>query len=216
MINITFPDGSVRQYEAGVTGLQIAESISSRLAQDVLACGVNGETVELNRPINEDASIQLYKWDDKEAKHAFWHTSAHLMAEALQELLLYVGKYSLSYNNTFSGHYIIIETIFYSRTYAELSAGVEFLQCLSHQVGAGVPEGMLALLVIPLEELYACILVDGAVQFHGFSVHSACKHILSQTAADAFCNLKTGDSCFVLAHRAIGKSDIYHFVVLCY
>ena len=67
MINITFPDGSVRQYEAGVTGLQIAESISSRLAQDVLACGVNGETVELNRPINEDASIQLYKWDDKES-----------------------------------------------------------------------------------------------------------------------------------------------------
>ena len=86
MINITFPDGSVRQYEAGVTGLQIAESISSRLAQDVLACGVNGETVELNRPINEDASIQLYKWDDKEGKHAFWHTSAHLMAEVLQEL----------------------------------------------------------------------------------------------------------------------------------
>ena len=60
MINITFPDGSVRQYEAGVTGLQIAESISSRLAQDVLACGVNGETVELNRPINEDASIQSF------------------------------------------------------------------------------------------------------------------------------------------------------------
>ena len=86
MINITFPDGTVRQYEAGVTGLQIAESISSRLAQDVIACGVNGETVELNRPINEDASIQLFKWDDKEGKHAFWHTSAHLMAEALQEL----------------------------------------------------------------------------------------------------------------------------------
>ena len=86
MIKITFPDGSVREYESGVTGLQIAESISSRLAQDVLACGVNGETVELNRPIMEDASIQLYKWDDKEGKHAFWHTSAHLMAEALQEL----------------------------------------------------------------------------------------------------------------------------------
>ena len=86
MINITFPDGSVRQYEAGVTGLQIAESISPRLAQDVLACGVNGETVELNRPINEDAQFVLYKWDDKEGKHAFWHTSAHLMAEALQEL----------------------------------------------------------------------------------------------------------------------------------
>ena len=86
MIKITFPDGSVREYESGVTGLQIAESISQRLAQDVLACGVNGETQELNRPINEDASIQLYKWDDAEGKHAFWHTSAHLMAEAMQEL----------------------------------------------------------------------------------------------------------------------------------
>ncbi len=86
MIKITFPDGTVREYEAGVNGLQIAESISSRLAQDVLACSVNGETVELNRPINEDAEIKLYKWDDAEGKHAFWHTSAHLMAEALQEL----------------------------------------------------------------------------------------------------------------------------------
>ena len=86
MIKITFPDGSVREYESGVTGLQIAESISSRLAQDVIACGVNGETVELNRPILEDASINLYKWEDAEGKHAFWHTSAHLMAEAIGEL----------------------------------------------------------------------------------------------------------------------------------
>ena len=86
MVKITFPDGSVREYENGVDGLQIAQSISSRLAQDVIACGVNGEIVELNRPINEDAKIQLYKWDDAEGKHAFWHTSAHLMAEAMQEL----------------------------------------------------------------------------------------------------------------------------------
>ncbi|MCD8164883.1 MAG: threonine--tRNA ligase [Bacteroides sp.] len=86
MIKITFPDGSVREYEQGVTGLQIAESISSRLAQDVLACGVNRETYDLSRPINEDASIVLYKWEDEEGKHAFWHTSAHLLAEALQEL----------------------------------------------------------------------------------------------------------------------------------
>ena len=76
----------MREYEKGITGLQIAESISSRLAHDVLACGVNGETTELNRPIEEDATIQLYKWDDEEGKHAFWHTSAHLMAEAMQEL----------------------------------------------------------------------------------------------------------------------------------
>lgn len=86
MVKITFPDGSVREYESGVTGLQIAESISSRLAQEVLACGVNGEIVELNRPIQEDAKLQLYKWEDAEGKHAFWHTSAHLMAEAMQEL----------------------------------------------------------------------------------------------------------------------------------
>ena len=86
MINITFPDGSVRSYEQGVTGLQIAESISPALARDVLSCGVNGETVELNRPIMEDAKIALYKWDDEEGKHTFWHTSAHLLAEALQEL----------------------------------------------------------------------------------------------------------------------------------
>ncbi len=85
-IKITFPDGSVREYDKGVTGLQIAESISSRLAQEVLACGVNGETYDLNRPINEDASVVLYKWESEEGKHAFWHTSAHLLAEALQEL----------------------------------------------------------------------------------------------------------------------------------
>ncbi len=86
MIKITFPDGSVREYEQGVTGLQIAESISPALARDVLACGVNGETVELNRPINADAKVQLYKWDDEEGKHTFWHTSAHLLAEALKAL----------------------------------------------------------------------------------------------------------------------------------
>ena len=86
MVKITFPDGSVREYENGVTGLQIAESISPALARNVVSCGVNGETVELNRPINADASIALYKFEDEEGKHTFWHTSAHLLAEALQEL----------------------------------------------------------------------------------------------------------------------------------
>lgn len=86
MVKITFPDGSVREYEQGVTGLQIAESLSPALARDVVSCGVNGETTELNRPINEDASIELYKFEDEEGKHTFWHTSAHLLAEALQEL----------------------------------------------------------------------------------------------------------------------------------
>ncbi len=86
MVKITFPDGSVREYEQGVTGLQIAESISPALARNVGSCGVNGETVELNRPINEDATIALYKFEDEEGKHTFWHTSAHLLAEALKEL----------------------------------------------------------------------------------------------------------------------------------
>ena len=86
MVKITFPDGSVREYEQGVTGLQIAESISPALARNVVSCGVNGETVELNRPINEDAQVELYKFEDEEGKHTFWHTSAHLLAEALQEL----------------------------------------------------------------------------------------------------------------------------------
>ncbi|MCR5152821.1 MAG: threonine--tRNA ligase [Prevotella sp.] len=86
MIKITFPDGSVREYAQGVTGYEIAESISPALARNVVSCGVNGETVELNRPINEDATIALYKFDDEEGKHTFWHTSAHLLAEALKEL----------------------------------------------------------------------------------------------------------------------------------
>ena len=86
MVKITFPNESVREYEQGVTGLQIAESISPALARNVVSCGVNGETVELNRPINEDANVELYKFEDEQGKHTFWHTSAHLLAEALQEL----------------------------------------------------------------------------------------------------------------------------------
>lgn len=86
MVKITFPDGSVREYEQGITGYQIAESISPALARDVVSCGINGETTELNRPITQDASVVFYKFEDEEGKHTFWHTSAHLLAEALQEL----------------------------------------------------------------------------------------------------------------------------------
>ena len=86
MIKVTFPDQSVKEFAAGTTPLQIAESISQRLAQEVLAASVNGQEWDPSRPIEEDATIQLYKWDDPEGKHAFWHSSAHLMAEALQEL----------------------------------------------------------------------------------------------------------------------------------
>ena len=95
MINIKFPDGSVRTYEAGVTGYDVAMSISPRLAADVLAVSVKkpgepetskGTTIDLLRPINEDVEIRLLKWDDDEAKKVFWHSSSHLMAEALEAL----------------------------------------------------------------------------------------------------------------------------------
>lgn len=86
MITITLPDGSEKEYERGVTALQVAEDISPRLAKEVLAATVNDKIVDLTRPIETDASLRLHKWEDDEGKHAFWHTSAHLMAEALQEL----------------------------------------------------------------------------------------------------------------------------------
>ena len=86
MVKITFPDGTVREYEKGVTGLEIANSISRRLAQEVLAASVDGETWDLTRPINKDAVVRLLKWEDEQGKYAYWHSSAHLMAEALQEL----------------------------------------------------------------------------------------------------------------------------------
>ena len=92
MIKITFPDGGVREYESGITAYEVAASISSRLAQDILVASIktandeDWQIVELNAPITEDCEIKLHKWEDKEAKHAFWHTSSHLMAEALQEL----------------------------------------------------------------------------------------------------------------------------------
>ena len=86
MIKITFPDGSQREYEKGTTAYQIAESISPRLAADSLAAAVNGTTVDMTRPIDENATVKFYKWDDPEGKHAFWHTSSHLLAEALEAL----------------------------------------------------------------------------------------------------------------------------------
>ncbi len=86
MIKITFPDNSVKEYAKGTTPLEIAKSISERLASEVLAATVNDEAWDLTRPIECDATLTLHKWDDPEAKHAFWHTSAHLLAEALQDL----------------------------------------------------------------------------------------------------------------------------------
>ncbi len=84
MITITLPDNSQRQYESGVDGMAIAQSISPRLAKEVLAISVNGETWDLTRPITEDAEIKLFKWEDREGQVTFWHSSAHLMAEAIE------------------------------------------------------------------------------------------------------------------------------------
>ena len=86
MIKITFPDGSVKEFQPGVTAFQIAESISPRLANDVLCASVNGTVYDLDRPIEADATLKLHKWEDPEAKETFWHSSSHLMAEALQTL----------------------------------------------------------------------------------------------------------------------------------
>ncbi|RPI42081.1 MAG: TGS domain-containing protein, partial [Bacteroidetes bacterium] len=86
MIDITFPDGSVRPYETGVTGLEIARSLSNSLAREVLSITVNGEVRDLTRPIRQDAAIKLNKWEDPEGRHTFWHSSAHLIAEAIESL----------------------------------------------------------------------------------------------------------------------------------
>ena len=86
MIKITFPDGTVKEFAKGTTAFEIATSISPRLAADSLAASVNGVTVDMTLPIEEDASIKFYKWEDAEGKHAFWHTSSHLLAEALESL----------------------------------------------------------------------------------------------------------------------------------
>jgi threonyl-tRNA synthetase len=86
MIKITFPDGSVREYNRGISSMEIAEQISPRLAKEVYAATVNGQVVDLTRPLNSDATLVLHKWDDEEGRHAFWHSSAHLMAGALEEL----------------------------------------------------------------------------------------------------------------------------------
>lgn len=86
MINITFPDGSVRQYEKGITAIEIARDLSPRLAAEVLVAEVSGEVYDLQKPIEADASVRLLKWDDQEGKKTFWHSSSHLMAEALEAL----------------------------------------------------------------------------------------------------------------------------------
>ncbi|HDP75957.1 MAG TPA: threonine--tRNA ligase [Bacteroidales bacterium] len=118
MIKITFPDGNVREYPKGVNGLEIAKSISERLATDVLSVTVNGELWDLTRGIETDATVKLHKWDDPEGKHAFWHSSAHLMAEAVEALYpgvrLGIGpsiENGFYYDIDFNGHTITEEDL---------------------------------------------------------------------------------------------------------
>lgn len=118
MINITFPDGNIRQYPKGTTPLEIANGISPRLAAEVLAASVNSNVVEVTRPINEDAAIKLHKWDDQEAKSTFWHSSSHLMAEALE--LIYPGiKFGIG-PSIETGFYYDVDTGEQSITEADL------------------------------------------------------------------------------------------------
>ncbi|MGV3540824.1 MAG: TGS domain-containing protein, partial [Rufibacter sp.] len=86
MIKITLPDGSIREYQEGVTGIEIAASISEGLARNLLAVKVNGQVWDLTRALNQDAAVQLLTWNDEEGKATYWHSSAHLMAEALEAL----------------------------------------------------------------------------------------------------------------------------------
>ena len=86
MIKITFPDGNIREYEKGATALDIAKSISEGLARNVVATKVNGEVWDAHRPIHQDATLQILTWNDQEGKKTFWHSSAHLMAEALEAI----------------------------------------------------------------------------------------------------------------------------------
>ena len=108
MINITFPDKTVRQYEEGVSALDIAKSISEGLARNVLSAKVNGEIWDATRPISQDAHLQLYTWNDNEGKSTMWHSSAHLMAEAI-ELLYPNVKFGIG-PSIESGFYYDIDT----------------------------------------------------------------------------------------------------------
>src|SRR5882762_5324730 len=85
-VKITLPDGSVKEFQDGIKGMEIAQSISEGLARNALAIEVNGEIWDLSRPIAKDSSIKIFTWNDKGGKYAFWHSSAHLLAEALEEL----------------------------------------------------------------------------------------------------------------------------------
>ena len=127
MIKITLPDGAVREYETGTTAMQVALSISEGLARNVLAAKINGEVWDASRPINDDALLSLLTWNDEAGKATMWHSSAHLLAEAIEAL--YPGtKFGIgpAIENSFPAKVnIIIKTIFNGRANSKLSSGIQ-------------------------------------------------------------------------------------------
>jgi len=163
MIKITFPDGSVREYEEGVSAYQIAMSISPRLASDVLAATVNGAVCDLERPITEDATLKLHKWEDEEAKKVFWHSSSHLMAEALETL--YPGvKFGIG-PAIENGFYYDVDLGDRQITDDDLKAiedkMVEFAREGQHFVRKEVPKAEAMKTFTEKGDQYKCELIDG-------------------------------------------------------
>ena len=168
MIKITFPDGSVREYENGISAYQIAMSISPRLASDVLAATVNGAVVDLERPITEDATLKLHKWEDEEAKKVFWHSSSHLMAEALEAL--YPGiKFGIG-PAIDNGFYYDVDLGDKQITDADLKAiedkMVEFARQGQHFVRKEVPKAEAMKTFTEKGDQYKCELIEGLEDGH--------------------------------------------------
>ena len=131
---------------------------------------------------------------------------------------LFNGRQVTFLNHSLTRIYIIIESVFDSRTDTELNARIQFLQCLSQQVCTCMPEGMLSLFVFPFIKNEVCIFVDRTIQIHSFTVHPTSQYILCQTGTDAFCNLQTSNSFVILANGAVRKSYLNHslFVLIYY
>ncbi|MBO7371527.1 MAG: threonine--tRNA ligase [Bacteroidales bacterium] len=168
MIKITFPDGSVREYESGISAYEIAMSISPRLASDVLAATVNGAVTDLERPITEDATLKLHKWEDEEAKKVFWHSSSHLMAEALETL--YPGiKFGIG-PAIDNGFYYDVDLGDKQITDADLKAiedkMTEFARQGQHFVRKDVPKAEAMKTFTEKGDQYKCELIEGLEDGH--------------------------------------------------
>ena len=184
------------------TATQIRESALG-VGRDVTVFQVGNELVLIRLPLVAEELQRIALGDVATHKGL-------LALHQLHHLLFDVGEDRLADHHALSGHDVVVESVFNGRTDTELSAGIELLQGLGHKVGGSVPEGVLALFVLPLVKLDGGIFRDGAVQFHRLTVHAASQHILSQSAADALCNLQTRHTGSVFTHAAVGKSNLNH------